>query len=92
MHFHRERMVERVMAMSLANDVFLPNMRGVTQFELLIFNRWGQLLFESRDQSTGWDGYYQGKLCEQDVYMYKLTVKLENGQDVVRTGDVNLIR
>ncbi len=74
------------------NDVFLPIMRGVTQFELLIFNRWGQLLFESRDQSTGWDGYYQGKLCEQDVYMYKLTVKLENGQDVVRTGDVNLIR
>jgi gliding motility-associated-like protein len=74
------------------NDVFLPIMRGVTQFEMLIFNRWGQLLFESRDQSTGWDGYYQGKLCEQDVYMYKLTVKLENGQDLVRTGDVNLIR
>jgi len=74
------------------NDVFLPIMRGVTQFELLIFNRWGQLLFESRDQSTGWDGYYQGKLCEQDVYMYKLYVKLENGQDLVRTGDVNLIR
>jgi len=74
------------------NDVFLPIMRGVTQFEMLIFNRWGQLLFESRDQSTGWDGYYQGKLCEQDVYMYKLTVRLENGQDVVRTGDVNLIR
>ncbi len=74
------------------NDVFIPIMRGVTEFEMLIFNRWGQLLFESRDQSTGWDGYYQGKLCEQDVYMYKLTVKLENGENVVRTGDVNLIR
>jgi len=74
------------------NDVFLPIMRGVTQFEMLIFNRWGQLLFESRDQSTGWDGYYQGKLCQQDVYMYKLSVKLENGENVVRIGDVNLIR
>jgi gliding motility-associated-like protein len=74
------------------NDVFLPIMRGVVQFEMLIFNRWGQLLFESRDQSTGWDGYYHGKLCEQDVYMYKLTVKLENGENVVRMGDVNLIR
>src|SRR6478736_4785480 len=74
------------------NDVFLPVMRGITDFEMLIFNRWGQLLFESRDQSTGWDGTYQGKVCEQDVYMYKLTVKLETGETVVRTGDVNLIR
>ena len=74
------------------NDVFLPVMRGIKEFEMLIFNRWGQLLFQSQDASTGWDGYYQGKLCEQDVYMYKLTAKLENGETVVRTGDVNLIR
>jgi gliding motility-associated-like protein len=74
------------------NDIFLPVMRGITEFEMLIFNRWGQLVFESRDQSTGWDGTFQGKVCEQDVYMYKLTVKLENGETVVRTGDVNLIR
>ncbi len=74
------------------NDVFLPVMRGVTQFEILIFNRWGQLVFESHDATLGWDGYYRGKLCEQDVYMYKLTVKLENGENLVRMGDVNLIR
>jgi gliding motility-associated-like protein len=74
------------------NDVFLPLMRGVTQFEMLIFNRWGQLLFETHDQSTGWDGYYKGRLCEQDVYMYKLSVLLDNGETLVRVGDVNLIR
>jgi len=74
------------------NDVFLPVMRGVTQFEMLVFNRWGQLLFESRDTSIGWDGYYNGKLCPQDVYVYKLTAKYENGETLVRTGDINLIR
>jgi gliding motility-associated-like protein len=74
------------------NDVFLPLMRGVTDFELLIYNRWGQLLFETRDATVGWDGYYQGKLCEQDVYMYKLTAVLQNGEKLVRVGDVNLIR
>ncbi len=74
------------------NDVFLPLMRGVTEFELLIFNRWGELLFESRDATRGWDGYYNGKLCQQDVYMYKLTARFENGENVVRVGDINLIR
>jgi gliding motility-associated-like protein len=74
------------------NDVFLPLMRGVTQFELLIFNRWGELLFESSDATRGWDGYYNGKLCQQDVYMYKLTARFENGENVVRVGDINLIR
>jgi gliding motility-associated-like protein len=74
------------------NDIFLPVMAGTVQFEMLVFNRWGQLLFKSQDAGTGWDGYYNGKLCEQDVYMYKITVVLANGETVVRTGDINLIR
>jgi len=74
------------------NDVFLPLTRGVTEFELLIFNRWGELLFESRDPEMGWDGTYNGKLCQQDVYIYKLAASYENGERVVRIGDVNLIR
>jgi gliding motility-associated-like protein len=74
------------------NDVFLPVMRGVTEFEMLVFNRWGILLFESRDSTVGWDGYYNGKLCPQDVYVYKITAVYENGERVVRTGDINLIR
>jgi len=74
------------------NDIFLPVMAGAVQFEMLVFNRWGQLLFRSQDPGTGWDGYYNGKLCEQDVYMYKLTVTLASGEKMVRTGDINLIR
>ncbi|MBS1487900.1 MAG: PKD domain-containing protein [Bacteroidetes bacterium] len=74
------------------NDIFLPLMNGVVRFEMIIFNRWGQLLFETTSPTQGWDGYYQGKLCEQDVYMYKLTALLENGETLVRTGDINLIR
>ncbi|MBS1555831.1 MAG: PKD domain-containing protein [Bacteroidetes bacterium] len=74
------------------NDTFLPLMRGVTDFELLIYNRWGELLFESKEATRGWDGYYNGKLCPQDVYVYKLTAKLEDGETIVRVGDVNLIR
>jgi gliding motility-associated-like protein len=74
------------------NDVFLPLMRGVVEFEMLIFNRWGELLFRTSDPEIGWDGYYQGKLCPQDVYVYKLSAAYDNGERLVRTGDVNLIR
>ena len=74
------------------NDVFLPIMRGVTQFEMLVFNRWGELLFQTADPHVGWDGYFNGKLCMQDVYMFKVTAQYENGERVVRTGDINLIR
>jgi gliding motility-associated-like protein len=74
------------------NDVFLPLMIGVTQFEMLVFNRWGELLFQTTDQTVGWDGYYKGQLCPQDVYVYKITAQYDNGERVVRTGDINLIR
>jgi gliding motility-associated-like protein len=59
---------------------------------MLIFNRWGQLVFQSTNPDVGWDGYYKGRLCAQDVYIYQITAEYENGRTVVRTGDVNLIR
>ncbi|MEL7005282.1 MAG: PKD domain-containing protein, partial [Bacteroidota bacterium] len=74
------------------NDVFLPVMEGVSEFEMQVFNRWGELLFETRNKNIGWDGYYQGKLSPQDVYIYKLSVVFQNGESTVRTGDINLIR
>ncbi len=74
------------------NDTFLPVMKGITEFEMLIFNRWGDLLFKTTDINYGWDGTYNGKPCQQDVYMYKLTAILESGEKLVRVGDVNLIR
>ncbi|MBL7864634.1 MAG: PKD domain-containing protein [Cyclobacteriaceae bacterium] len=74
------------------NDVFLPLMIGVTQFEMFVFNRWGEMMFHSTDPKVGWDGYYNGQLCPQDVYVYKVTALYDNGERVVRTGDINLIR
>jgi gliding motility-associated-like protein len=74
------------------NDVFLPLMRGVVEFKMMVFNRWGELLFETNNAEVGWDGYYKGALCQQDVYVYKITAKYENGNSITRTGDIHLIR
>ncbi len=74
------------------NQVFLPLMQNVTKFQLMIFNRWGELMFESTNPDSGWDGYYKGRLCAQDVYIYRLTVEYDNGRTITRTGDINLLR
>ncbi|MGB3184005.1 MAG: PKD domain-containing protein [Cyclobacteriaceae bacterium] len=77
---------------AIVNDVFLPLMEGVTEFHMQIFNRWGELLFETQNKDIGWDGYYKGRLCAPDVYVYKLSFRYINGEEVNRVGDVTLVR
>lgn len=77
---------------ALDNDIFFPYTSGVVDFNLQIFNRWGELIFESNHISQGWDGYYRGKLCQQDVYIWKAHITLNNGQVFKKSGDVTLLR
>ncbi len=74
------------------NDMFLPRTEGVVDFRMLIYNKWGQVLFESVDETVGWDGYFRGKICPQDVYVYRLELTYINGQKQTKVGDVTLIR
>ena len=76
----------------LTNDVFFPYTYGVVDYKLEIFNRWGELIFESDDIKIGWDGYYRGKLCQQDVYVWKANVKLNNGKEYNLCGNLTLLR
>lgn len=76
----------------LSNDIFYPFVDYVDQMEFLIFNRWGELVFESHDPAFGWDGYYKGKLSQQDVYTYSLWVRFKDGVEQEKVGDVSLFR
>ena len=62
-----------------------------------VFNRWGQIVFEKRDimpndPSAGWDGTFNGKKADLDVYIYIAEVICENSAIVPLKGDVTLIR
>jgi len=74
------------------NNVFFPITDFVNEFHMMIFNRWGELVFESFDLNIGWDGYYRGQLSQQDAYAWKIEVKFINGKEVKMVGDVTLIR
>lgn len=77
---------------SLNNNVFFPVYSGVEEYQLQIFNRWGELLFESKDAQIGWDGTYRGQLSKQDVYVWKARVKFIDGTELTEAGDVTLLR
>lgn len=79
------------------NDVFLPIVRGIADepdaYNLQVFDRWGNLLFESNSSTKGWDGYDQnGKIMPAGVYVYKLTLRFSDMQRTTQVGDVTLIR
>ena len=77
------------------NDIFLPVSNAVDQanYDFYIFNRWGELIFESHFLDKGWDGTYNGALCPQDVYVYKIVTRdVLKGQAHEYTGHVTLIR
>jgi PKD repeat protein len=78
----------------LNNDVFHPVIRGVDKdrYELSIYSRWGELLFVTKDINIGWDGYYKGVLCKQDVYIWKINAITVEGVIINKAGDVLLLR
>lgn len=79
-------------AASLSNEVFYARLASVTSFEMQIFNRWGELIFESKDVNIGWDGYYRGELSAQDVYVWKISVVFEDGSQISDVGNLTLIQ
>lgn len=79
-------------ATDLTNHVFFPIATGLSEFKMMIFNRWGELIFESNDINIGWDGYYRGHLCQEDVYVFKASAVFVDGRKVEKIGDILLLR
>jgi len=77
------------------NDLFYPVAPNYETLEFTIFNRWGQVLFESIDGEP-WDGTYSGKAVQQSVYVWKCTAtgfdKEYNGRTISKKGTVTLVR
>ncbi len=65
---------------------------GIGLMDWKIYNRWGQLVFESTNKEIGWDGTYKGVLQPMDVYTYTLQVQYTDDKLYTKTGDITLIR
>jgi gliding motility-associated-like protein len=74
------------------NDFFAVSTVNVVDFEILIFDRWGELIFQSKDKRFQWDGKYNNEIIEDGVYVYKVHYTSVNGDDVHNIGHVSLLR
>jgi gliding motility-associated-like protein len=75
------------------NNEFRVIGSNIYQFELLIFDRWGELLYTITSFDDYWDGTYKGMMCQDGTYTWKLTyMGYETDEVFLLTGHVNLLR
>lgn len=82
------------LSLNSVNAVFKPTTTyfGPERYYLLqIYNRWGELIFESREFNHGWDGTFKGELVPKGVYIYSLNYTSLEGFDVNKRGTVMVI-
>ncbi len=74
------------------NDYFYVEGGNVKEFHMQVFDRWGELIFESFDISAFWDGTYGNKICQDGTYIWKIKYEdIENNKKEL-VGHVNLLR
>ncbi len=73
------------------NDLFAPGGLYIKNYKMLIYNRWGQLVYEN-NKARGWDGNYRGKPCTVGIYLYRIEIESFNGEKTWHEGTLMLLR
>lgn len=74
------------------NDIMFLHGKGVVELQFVIFDRWGERVFETNDINTGWDGTYKGQSMNLGVFVYIAKGKFVNGDEFVKKGNFTLLR
>jgi gliding motility-associated-like protein len=74
------------------NDILYVRGNNITQMSLMIYNRYGQKVFESNSQTVGWDGKMNGRNLNPGVFGYYLEVYFTDGTRQINKGDITLVR
>jgi gliding motility-associated-like protein len=75
------------------NDVFRPLLFGnVKRFTFTVYNRWGQIVFQTHELQKSWNGEIAGTLQQNNVFVWSCTYQLENEEPKAQKGTVMLVR
>jgi gliding motility-associated-like protein len=74
------------------NDIFDVYGQFITDFEMNIFNRWGELLFTTSTLGQGWDGSYKGNTMPEGTYTFVAKITDHIGRTFKKSGTVVLLR
>lgn len=75
------------------NDIFKPTVYGrLNDYEMLVYNRWGQLMYRTKNIQDGWDGRHKGLAQETGAYTWTCVYRLNGGKLTRLSGTVVLLR
>ena len=74
------------------NDFFRVYGNCITTFILRVYDRWGEMVFDTDKAQNGWDGTFRDKELNSGVYVYKVNIILVDGTEVKESGNLHLIR
>ncbi len=74
------------------NDVLWVRGNGIETLYFVVYNRWGQKVFEANDVSQGWDGNHKGTPVEAEALAYMLTATFIDGSTISRQGNLTIVR
>lgn len=74
------------------NDVLFVRGNEITELYFAVYNRWGELVFQTSDMKKGWDGSYNGVKADPAVFAWYIKAKCFNGDELKKKGNVTLIR
>lgn len=74
------------------NDIFEVPTPNATISEMVIYNRWGNLVYRQTGDTPQWDGTFQGKAADEGIYIYMIRATCKTGRTTVWKGDINLVR
>ena len=71
------------------NDTWeITGKNGYTELSVWVYNRWGEVIFYSKDYTSAWDGKYKGELVPSGVYRFKI----QSQNKLVKSGELNIFR
>ncbi|NTW32023.1 MAG: gliding motility-associated C-terminal domain-containing protein [Bacteroidetes bacterium] len=74
------------------NDVLYVYGQGIKDIIFIIYDRWGEKVFETTDEKTGWDGTYKGKELSKATFVYYVKVTYWDGNMSEKKGNVTLVK
>jgi gliding motility-associated-like protein len=73
-------------------SIYYGSMQCIRTFELHIYNRWGEVVFETTSPVASWDGSYKGKVEGTAVFTYYMKAELITGTEIVKKGNISLMK
>jgi gliding motility-associated-like protein len=64
---------------------------NTSSYEMIIYDRWGAVMFKTNKQDEGWDGTYKGKLVSEGTYIYRIRFENSSGKTEDKRGTFNVI-